>query len=309
MHLGFDPDALSRRSRRHRRARMRRAVDPAARRRRARDCKIIHIGADPLFASYPLRGFPCDLAITGVIGATLPALTEALSRAREARAGRASTRAASASGRRAPDAARQVEGGAGEGARTQTPMHPAWITHCLNQVKGDDAIVIKESPLTFEHMRFTKPGTFYSLGRGRRARLGPRHGARRQGGGARQARDRHLRRRRLHVRQSDRRRTMSRKAEKLPILTVVFNNEMWGAVKRNTREVYPDGYAAKSNREPLTYFEPALEIRKSGRGRRTATASGSSDPADMPRRHRPRAQGDRRRPPGAAQRDLPRAMI
>ena len=47
-------------------------------------------------------------------------------------------------------------------------------------------------------------------------------------------------------------------AEKLPILTIVFNNQMWGAVKRNTREVYPGGFAAKSNREPLT-----ISIRRS----------------------------------------------
>ena len=40
--------------------------------------------------------------------------------------------------------------------------------------------------------------------------------------------------------------------EKLPMLTVVFNNEMWGAVKRNTREVYPDGYAAKILPTPST---------------------------------------------------------
>src|SRR5207253_6084569 len=46
------------------------------------------------------------------------------------------------------------------------------------------------------------------------------------------------------------------KAEKLPTLTVIYNNEMWNAVRRNTRDVYPDGYAARSNREPLTYFEP-----------------------------------------------------
>jgi acetolactate synthase I/II/III large subunit len=52
------------------------------------------------------------------------------------------------------------------------------------------------------------------------------------------------------------------KAENLPILTLVFNNEMWGAVKRNTREVYPDGYAAKSNREPLTYFESGTHFEK-----------------------------------------------
>jgi acetolactate synthase-1/2/3 large subunit len=49
------------------------------------DARIIHIGADPIFANYPLRGFPCDLAISGVIGATLPALTQALA-TREKRA-------------------------------------------------------------------------------------------------------------------------------------------------------------------------------------------------------------------------------
>jgi acetolactate synthase-1/2/3 large subunit len=52
------------------------------------------------------------------------------------------------------------------------------------------------------------------------------------------------------------------KAEKLPTLTVIYNNEMWNAVRRNTRDVYPDGYAARSNREPLTYFEPGTHYEK-----------------------------------------------
>jgi acetolactate synthase-1/2/3 large subunit len=52
------------------------------------------------------------------------------------------------------------------------------------------------------------------------------------------------------------------KAEKLPTLTVIYNNEMWNAVRRNTRDVYPDGYAAKSNQEPLTYFEPGTHFEK-----------------------------------------------
>jgi acetolactate synthase-1/2/3 large subunit len=37
---------------------------------------------------------------------------------------------------------------------------------------------------------------------------------------------------------------------------------MWNAVRRNTRDVYPDGYAAKSNREPLTYFDPGTRYEK-----------------------------------------------
>jgi acetolactate synthase-1/2/3 large subunit len=43
----------------------------------------------------------------------------------------------------------------------------------------------------------------------------------------------------------------------LPTLTVILNNRMWGAVRRATLSVYPDGAASKVNRAPLTYLEPA----------------------------------------------------
>ena len=77
MHLGFNPDAYVK------------DADciiviecdvpwiPSKRGPKA-DAKIIHMGVDPLFSQYPMRSFPGDLAISGVIGATLPALTEAL---------------------------------------------------------------------------------------------------------------------------------------------------------------------------------------------------------------------------------------
>src|SRR5229473_7783712 len=42
------------------------------------DCKIIHIGVDPLFSRYPIRGFPCDVAITGTTRLALPRLGAAL---------------------------------------------------------------------------------------------------------------------------------------------------------------------------------------------------------------------------------------
>jgi acetolactate synthase-1/2/3 large subunit len=70
-------------------------------------------------------------------------------------------------------------------------------------------------------------------------------------------------------------------AENLPVLNVVFNNQMWGAVKRNTREVYPSGFAAKSNREPLTYFDVSIGFEKAvetvgGHGEKV------EDPAKVP---------------------------
>jgi acetolactate synthase-1/2/3 large subunit len=48
----------------------------------------------------------------------------------------------------------------------------------------------------------------------------------------------------------------------LPTLTVILNNRMWGAVRRATLSVYPDGAASKVNRAPLTYLEPAPAYEK-----------------------------------------------
>ena len=48
----------------------------------------------------------------------------------------------------------------------------------------------------------------------------------------------------------------------LPVLTVIFNNRMWGAVNRATKTMYPDGYAAKANQVPLTMLEPAPDLEK-----------------------------------------------
>ena len=37
---------------------------------------MVHIGPDPLFARYPLRGFRADIALTGMIAPTLEALRD-----------------------------------------------------------------------------------------------------------------------------------------------------------------------------------------------------------------------------------------
>ncbi len=41
------------------------------------EAKVIHVGPDPLFASYPLRGFRADIALTGAVAPTLQALWRA----------------------------------------------------------------------------------------------------------------------------------------------------------------------------------------------------------------------------------------
>jgi acetolactate synthase I/II/III large subunit len=219
------------------------------------DAKVIHLGVDPLFSQYPMRSFECDLAITGVLGATLPALMEALATRQGANIDRLEARRKRLAPQRTAQRAKWQE--QLNNARHTTPMSPAWISHCIDQVKGEDGIVIKESPLVLEHMRFNKPGTLFfigaagGLGWGLGAALGMKAAVPDKlvictlGDGS-------------YMFGNPIPAHYVSAAEKLPTLTVVFNNQMWGAVKRSTRDVYADGYAAKSNQEPLTYFDPEL---------------------------------------------------
>jgi acetolactate synthase-1/2/3 large subunit len=243
------------------------------------NAKVIHLGVDPIFSSYPMRGFTSDLAITGVLGASLPLLTEALLSRKSGAKERIAARRRQLADVRAAQRARWADVLAK--SRDATPMHPAWITHCLNEAKGEDAIIVKESPLAWEHVTFSRPGTFFNvgaagaLGWGLGTALGLKAAAPDNlvictvGDGA-------------YMFGNPIPAHYVAKAENLPILTVIFNNQMWGAVKRNTREVYPQGYAAKSNREPLTYFEAEMRFEKAveaadGYGERV------SDPAELPK--------------------------
>ena len=68
------------------------------------------------------------------------------------------------------------------------------------------------------------------------------------------------------------------RSEKLPTLTIVANNMMWGAVRQSTLDVYPDGRAAKANVMPLTELRPSPDFEKvvetcGGRGEKVTTSA------------------------------------
>jgi acetolactate synthase-1/2/3 large subunit len=46
----------------------------------------------------------------------------------------------------------------------------------------------------------------------------------------------------------------------LPILVIVLNNAEWGAVRQSVLDHYPEGYAARSNRMPLTQLSPVPDF-------------------------------------------------
>jgi len=240
------------------------------------DCKVIQCGLDPLFARYPIRGFPCDLAITGSTVAIISALSAALedsvdseSVARRQRAVKDERDALTASWQRALEA----------GAR-KAPLDPAWVSHCIDRAKDPHSIVINEYTLFLEHCSFESADLYFGsssasgLGWGAGAALGAKL-ARRQseviavlGDGAymfcNPAAAHHASA--LHG---------------LPVLFVVMNNAMWGAVQRSTFGMYPGGLASKSNAPPfvglgkLPAFERICEAA-GGYGERV------EDPAALP---------------------------
>ena len=120
-----------------------------------------------------------------------------------------------------------------ESVKAETPIHPAWITHCINEIKGEDTIVIKESPLSPEHIDFSKPATMFNAG----AASGLGHGLGCALGAKLAARDK------LVIGTHGDGSYMFGNPisahyvgaeQELPVLTVLFNNQRWQAVRRAT---------------------------------------------------------------------------
>jgi acetolactate synthase-1/2/3 large subunit len=220
------------------------------------NCRVIQCGIDPLFTRYPIRGFPCDVAIAAGAAAALSALSAALEPMVKADA--VAQRRRRIAEEHAAIAAR-VKAAAEAGAN-KSPLDPAWVSHCIARARDPRSIVVNEYTLFAEHCTFDEPDLYFGsssasgLGWGAGAALG-----------AKLARpDRQV----IAV-LGDGAYMFSNPAavhhastlHELPVLFIVMNNAMWGAVDRSTRAMYPDGRAAKSNDPPFVQLKqlPAFE--------------------------------------------------
>ena len=57
----------------------------------------------------------------------------------------------------------------------------------------------------------------------------------------------------------------------LPILLIVMNNAEWAAVRHSVTDIYPNGYAAKTNQMPLTGLSPIPDFTKVAQASRAWT--------------------------------------
>ncbi len=240
------------------------------------ECRIVHLGIDPLFQRYPIRGFPCDLAVTAAPAAALPALAEALGRhlgegtvePRRRRVGEA-RRVMLAEWRKTA-----------EKAATMRPISMAWASACIARVKPEDAILVNEYTLMPEHCGANLPSSYFGsspasgLGWGGGAALGAKLAAPDRLVIATLGDGSHLFGNPVALHHAA-------AAHNLPVLFVIMNNSMWGAVRRATSAMYPKGEAMRSNKPPLIDLDelPAFEqvcAAAGGYGERV------EDPAALP---------------------------
>jgi len=224
-----------------------------------KDAKIIHMAPDPLFGNLPMRTFPCDIAITTSGLAGLTALDAALTEHEKAAKSRIDRRRGALAERRAAQRAHLQS--VLERARSQTPISPAWLTHCIGEIKGADAIVVNEARMPVPFMPIEQPGTYINAGHagGLGWGLGTAIGAKMAAGD-----------RMVIATEGDGAYMFSNPVpahyvayeQNAPILTVIYNNRRWGAVREAAVGLYPDGHVSQSNAPPLINFDPGLKLAK-----------------------------------------------
>jgi acetolactate synthase-1/2/3 large subunit len=216
------------------------------------DAAIIHLGVDPLFARYPMRSFPCDVPILAEPAATLPRLTEAVRRllTPEAVAARAAEVTRTHHARRAAWAAIV------EAQRGWKTIGFAAAAHALGEVLDSSTVVVNEYPLDRRFIGFDQPGAFFGqphasgLGWGLPCALGLKLGDPSKtviaclGDGA-------------YLFNEPAACHFVARAQGAPVLTVIFNNAQWEAVKSSTVGVHPEGWAQGTAQFPLTSLSPS----------------------------------------------------
>jgi acetolactate synthase-1/2/3 large subunit len=221
--------------------------------------EVIHMGGDPLFARYPIRSFPMDVAIRGDAAAILAALTaegKRQSKAQDAKIG-----ARSAGLRMEHDAQREAWRTAAVATQGDAPIDFDWLSWCIGQVVGEDTLVVNEYDLRLTQVPRDRPGAFFShspagcLGWGVGAALGAklaypdRTVIATVGDGA-------------YIFSVPTAAHMVSATYDLPILVVIFNNECWGAVRKTTEGLFPQGWAKKTGVFPLSDLTPSPAYEK-----------------------------------------------
>ena len=240
----------------------------------AEGAKVVQIGEDPLHARLPMRGFPSDMTITATCLSVLDALNEELR-----------TYATPHVAERLEQLTKRSEAlhagwrAEAEKAGNANTISLAWLNHCLRDVIDRNTIVISEYSFRQEYCPLERPGSLFALssagglGWGFPASLGAKLAARNRmvvsvlGDGA-------------YMFANPTACHYVAQMQKLPVLTVIYNNALYGAVRRATLDMYGSGVASEDDGRlladlPAPNFEKIVAAHD-GHGERVER------PADLP---------------------------
>jgi len=238
--------------------------------------RIAHIGEDPAFLRYPMRGFPSDLSIAANASATLRALEAMLDR----RATRNKTRIEA---RRAWAAAHAKERRAKleAQAKAEAPhITPEYLSRCVGEMAGTDGLIFNEYQLRLDHCARPRPGTYFALspagglGWSVGAALGAKLAAPERfvvatiGDGG-------------FIFANPTACHWAAEAHGLPIVMVIFNNARYGAVRNATMSMFASGAAGRENGLGLADLSPSPPFEKIAAAH-GAFAARVERPADLP---------------------------
>ena len=238
-------------------------------------CHVAHIGEDPFFVRYPMRTFPSDLAIQAGAVNTLKALTAAIEPRLQMAEARIAARRARLTERMRMRRAQL--------AKDSTPgdrISPEYLSRCIGEAVGHDAVIFNEYSLRAAQIEREHPGTLYALGPagglgwGLGAALGAKLAAPDKfvvatlGDGA-------------YMFANPTVGHWVSAAHNLPILTVLFNNSRYGAVRNATLSMFKDGVAGETDGRFLADLDPAPPYDELARAQ-GAHAERVEKPADLP---------------------------
>ncbi len=238
-------------------------------------CRVAHIGEDPFFVRYPMRSFPSDLAVQSGVTHALEALTSAVELRLQMAEARIAARRARLTERMRTRRAQLAKDSAPGQA-----ISPEYLSRAIGEAVGEDAIIFNEYPLRPDHCAREKAGSFFALGPA--GGLGWGFGA---ALGAKLAAPDKL----VVATLGDGAYMFSNPTvghwvaakHDLPILTVVFNNSRYGAVRNATLSMFKDAVAGENDGRLLADLDPAPPYDEIAR-LQGAYAERVEKPSDLP---------------------------
>ena len=221
------------------------------------DTTVVHLGPDPLFARFPVRTFRSDLSIGCETGEGIVRLEQAM-RERLSRQVGARMRRRKLLETRVP----AIRAKTADAAAASHPMTKAFVSKCLSDaIAGKDATVLSELGCPLDPIVLKRHGSWHQephsggLGWSFPCALGMQLADRDKLIVATMGDGSYMFANPVACHQIA-------EAMELPILVLVLNNTEWAAVRHSVAGLYPNGYAARANRMPLTSLQPSPDFVK-----------------------------------------------